>query len=71
MEVKLAGLRYTVNMQEKEEGDVKAASWALSSLEGRARGKVENTYVNIFVRVTEQLVTTRFSGTLCCLLTLP
>lgn len=66
-----AGSSYTVDVQEKEEGDVKAASWALSSLEGRAREKVKNTYVNIFVRVTEQLVTTRFSGTLCCLLTLP
>lgn len=37
---------------------------------GGMRGKVKNTYVNIFVHVTEQLVTTRFSGTLCCLLAL-
>ena len=68
---KSAEPRYTLDVLEKEEGDVKAASWALSSLEGRARGKVKNTYVNNFVRVTEQLVITRFSGTLCCLLALP
>lgn len=66
-----AELRYTLDVLEKEEGDVKAPSWALSSLEGRARGKVKNTYVNNFVRVTEHLVITRFSGTLCCLLALP
>lgn len=48
-------------MQEKEEGDVQAASWALSSPERRAREKVRITYVNVFVHVTEQLVTTRFS----------
>lgn len=71
MEVKLAGSRYTVDTQGKEEGNVRAASWALSSLERRAREKVKNTYVNISVRVTVQLVTTRFSGTLRCLLALP
>lgn len=57
-------------VQEKE-GGVKAVSRAPSSLVARARGKVKNTYVNIFVRDTEQLVITRFSGTLCCLLALP
>lgn len=50
---------------------MQAASWALSSLEQRARGKVKITYVNVFVHVTEQLVTTRFSKILCCLLALP
>lgn len=54
-------------MQGKEEGEVQPASWALSSLERRARGKVKITYVNVFVHVTEQLVTTRFSKALCCL----
>lgn len=71
MEGKSAGPRYTLDEQEKEEGDREAASWALSPLEGRARGKVENTYVNNFVCVAEQLETIRFSGTLCCLLALP
>ena len=61
----------TEDVQEKEEDDVKAASWVLSCLEGRARAKVKNTYVNIFVRVTEQLVTTRFSKTPCCLFAPP
>lgn len=70
VEVKSAVSSCTVDVQEQE-GGVKAVSWALSSLEGRARGKVKNTYVNIFVPDIEQLVVTRFSGTLCCLLALP
>lgn len=71
VEVKSAGPSCTVDAQSNGGGDVKPVSWASSSLEGRARGKVRNTYVNIVVCVTEELVTTRFSGTLCRFSALP
>lgn len=66
-----AELRYTLDVLEKEEGDVKAPSlgFVLPGREGK--GKVKNTYVDNFVRVWEHLVITRFSGTLSCLLACP
>lgn len=49
---------------EEGRGPWEALPKLLSTLAGRAREKAKNTYVNISTHVREQLVASRFSGTL-------